>query len=123
MDHKVSSEVSESRLQHGYAVVVQDFFSYWIQSHATIEKSADDTKKILQRFSPQSQPLGIIYTDISLEIMSACEDHSWDHNKSIPPHWSESNGMAQSAVRRVKEVSASVLVQFGARQWNVKLEK
>ena len=41
----------------------------------------------------------------------ACEDHSWNHYTSTP-HRSETNGIAERAVRRVKE-STAVLLQSG----------
>ena len=42
----------------------------------------------------------------------ACEDLSWNHCTS-PPHQSETNGVAERAVRRVKEGTSVVLLQTG----------
>ena len=56
-DHTVLNEDHESRLQHRYAVVVQDFYSYWIQIYPTRNKSAGVTKKTLHQFMlPSEQP-------------------------------------------------------------------
>ena len=41
---------------------------------------------------------------------SACEDLSWNHCTSTP-HRSETNGIAERAVRRVKEGTSAVLLQ------------
>ena len=56
--------------------------------------------------------LKFIYTDNSLEFDKACEDLSWDHCTSTP-HRSETNGIAERAVRRVKEGTSVVLLQSG----------
>ena len=53
-----------------------------------------------------------IYTDNSLEFGKACEDLSWNHCTSTP-HRSETNGIAERAVRWVKEGTAAVLLQSG----------
>ena len=54
----------------------------------------------------------VIYTDNSLEFGKACEDLSWNHCTSTP-HRSETNGIAERAVRRVKEGTSAVLLQSG----------
>ena len=43
----------------------------------------------------------VIYIDNSLEFGKACEDLSWNHCTSTP-HRSETNGIAERAVHRVK---------------------
>ena len=45
----------------------------------------------------------VINTDNSFEFGKACEDLSWNHCTSTP-HRSETNGTAERAVRRVKNV-------------------
>ena len=47
---------------------------------------------------------------IPLEFGKACEDLSWNHCTSTP-HRSETNGIAERAVRRVKEGISAVLLQ------------
>ena len=54
----------------------------------------------------------VIYTDNSLEFGKACEELSWNHCTSTP-HRSETNGIAERAVRRVKERTSVVLLQSG----------
>ena len=57
----------------------------------------------------------VIYTDNSLEFGKVCEDLSWNHCTSTP-HRSETNGIAESAVRRVKEGTSAVLLQSGLNE-------
>ena len=53
-----------------------------------------------------------IYTDNSSEFGKSCEDLSWNHCTSTP-HRSETIGIAERAVRRVKEGTSAVLLQSG----------
>ena len=54
----------------------------------------------------------VIYTDNSLEFGKSCEELSWNHCTSTP-HRSETHGIAERAVRRVKEGTSAVLLQSG----------
>ena len=54
----------------------------------------------------------VIYTDNSSEFGKSCEELSWNHCTSTP-HRSETNGIAERAVRRVKEGTSAVLLQSG----------
>ena len=47
----------------------------------------------------------------SIEFGTACEDLSWNHTST--PHRSETNGIAERAVRRIKEGTFAVLLQSG----------
>ena len=70
-------------------------------------------QKVLE---PDRKPK-VIYTDNSLEFGKACEDLSWNHCTSTP-HRSETTGIAERAVRRVKEGTSAVLVQSGLdKEW------
>ena len=69
----------------------------------------------MQKFlEPDGNPK-VIYTDNSLEFGKACEDLSWNHCTSTP-HRSETNGIAETAVRRVKEGTSAVLLQSGLNE-------
>ena len=52
------------------------------------------------------------FSDTSLEVGKSCEDLSWNHRTSTP-HRSETNGIAEGAVRRVKEGTSALLLQSG----------
>ena len=59
----------------------------------------------------------VIHTDSSLEFGESCEELSWNHCASTP-HRSETNGIAERAVRSVKEGTPAVLLQSGlADEW------
>ena len=59
----------------------------------------------------------VIYTDNSLEFGRSCEKLSWNHCTSTP-HRSETNGIAERAVRRVKEETSAVWLQSGlGNEW------
>ena len=102
-DHKVLSDNCESRNSHRYAVVVQDLATQW------------ETQRSLQKFLEPERKPKVIYTDNSLEFGTACEDLSWNHCTSSP-HRSETNGIAERAVRRVKEGTSAVLLQSGLNE-------
>ena len=52
----------------------------------------------------------VIYTDNSWEFGKSCEELSWNHCASTP-HRSETDGIAERAVRGVKEGTSAVLLQ------------
>ena len=114
-DHKVLSDKCESRNNHRYAVVVQDLASQWIQAYPCKTKTSQETQISLQKFLEPERKPKVIYTDISLEFGKACEDLSWNHCTSTP-HRSETNGIAERAVRRVKEGTSVVLLQSGLNE-------
>ena len=109
-DHKVLSEGCESRNNHRYAVVVQDLATQWMQSYRCKTKTSQETQRSLPKFLEPDRILKVIYTDNSLEFGKSCEDLSWKHCTSTP-HRSETNGIAERAVRRVKEGTSAVLLQ------------
>ena len=111
-DHKVLSDNCESRNNHRYAVVVQDLATQWIQAYPCKNKTSQETQRSLQKFLEPERKPKVIYTDNSLEFGKACEDLSWNHCTSTP-HRSETNGIAERAVRRVKEGTSAVLLQSG----------
>ena len=114
-DHKVLSDNCESRNNHRYAVVVQDLATQWIQSYPCKTITLQETQRSLQKFLEPSWKPKVIYTDNFLEFGKACEDLSWNHRTSTP-HRSETNGIAERAVRRVKEGTSAVLLQSGLNE-------
>ena len=110
--HKVLSEGCETRNNHRFAVVVQDLATQWIQLYPCKTKTSQETQRSLQKFLEPNRKPKVIYTDNSLEFGKSCEDLSWNHCTSTP-HRSETNGIAERAVRRVKEGTSAVLLQSG----------
>ena len=56
----------------------------------------------------------VIYTDNSLEFGKSCEDLSWNHVRR--PLTVQKHGVAERAVRRVKEGTSAVLLQSGLNE-------
>ena len=114
-DHEVLSEESESRNNHRHAVVVQDLATQWSQSYLCKTKSSQETLKSLLKFLEPARKHKVIYTDNSLEFGRSCEELSWNHCTSTP-HRSETHGIDERAVRRVKEGTYAVLLQSGLNE-------
>ena len=68
--------------------------------------------KELQKFLELIRKPKIIYSDNVFEFGKDCEDLSWNHCTSTPHH-SETNGIADRAVRRINEGTCAVLLQSG----------
>ena len=92
-DHKVFNDNCESRNNHRYAVGVKDIATQWIQTCPCKTKTSQETQKSLQKFLEPERNLKVIYTDNSLEFVTR----------------SETNGIAERAVRRAKEGTSAVL--------------
>ena len=95
--------------------MVQDLATQWIQACPCKTKTSQETQRSLQKFLEPNRKPKVIYTDNSLEFGKACEDLSWNHCTSTP-HRSETNGIAERAVRRVKEGTSAVLLQSGLNE-------
>ena len=108
-DHKVFHEGCESGDNHRYAVVVQDLAT---RSYPCKTKTCQEREKSLRKFHEPSEKKEVIYTDNSWKFGKFCEDSSWNHRTSTP-HRSETNGIAERAVRSIKEETAAVLLQSG----------
>ena len=111
-DHKVLNEGCDSRDNQRYAVVVQDLATQWIQSFPSETKTSHETEKSLQKFLEPSQKPKVFHTGNSLEFDKSCEDLSWNHRTSTL-YRSETNGIAERAIRRVKDGTSAALLQSG----------
>ena len=76
---------------------------------------ARNTTRSLQKFLEPDRNLKSFTHRQSLEFGKACEDLSRSHCTSTP-HRSETNGIAERAVRRVKEGTSAVLLQSGLKE-------
>ena len=109
-DHMILSKGDKSRHNDRVACVVQDQHTKYLMSFAAPTKSAIDTKKAFQRFlGPQVKPKHV-YTDGSEEFERALKDFDILCDTSTP-YRAETNGIAERAVRRVKEGTSCALVQ------------
>ena len=114
-DHKVLSDNCESRNNRRYAVVAQDLGTQWIQAYPCKTKTSQETQRSLQKFLEPNRKPKVIYIDNSLEFGKACKDLSWNYCTSTP-HRSVTNGIAERAVRRVKEGTSAVSLQSGLNE-------
>ena len=97
--------------------MVQDLAIQWIQAYPCKTKTSQETQRSLQKFLEPERNPKVIYTDNSREFGLSCEDLSWNHCTSTP-HSSETNGIAERAVRGVKEGTSAVLLQSGLdKEW------
>ena len=97
---------------HGEELLRQlAFHQKYRRSHNETEVLfSQESQRSLQKFLEPERKPKVIYTDNSLEFGKACEDLSWNLCTSSP-HRSETNGIAERAVRRVKEGTSAVLLQ------------
>ena len=102
VDHNVFNEEGESRNNHRYAAVVQNCDTHWTQSYPCKTQTSQEKEKSSRKFLEPSQKPKVIYTDTSLEFGKSCEEFSWNHRTSAL-HRSETHGISETAVRRVKE--------------------
>ena len=93
----------------------QDLATQWIQAYPCKTKTSQETQRSLQKFLEPERKPKVIYTHNSLEFGKACDYLSWNHCTSTP-HRSETNGIAERAVRRVKEGTSAVLLQSGLNE-------
>ena len=112
-DHKVLSEGCDCRNNHGNAVVVQDLVTQWIQSYPCKTKLLRKHNGACRSSWSQIGSLKSFMLTIPWNLAKACEDLSWNHCTSTP-HRSETNGIAERAVRGVKEGTSAVLLQSGS---------
>ena len=75
----------------------------WLQSYPCKSKTSQDAQKSLMKFLEPTRKPKVIYTDNSWEFGKSCEESTTDR--------SETNGVAERAVRRVKEGTSAVLLQ------------
>ena len=86
-------------------------------------KTFQETENSLQKFLEPARKPKVIYADNSIEFGKYCEDLSWNHCRSTP-HRSETNGIAERAVRKIKEGTSAVVLQSGLDEkwWAASME-
>ena len=110
--HKVSTrEVNLERITDTQSCL-QDLATQWIQSYPCTTKTSQETEWSLQKFLEPTDKPKVIYSDNSVEFGKSCEELLWNHRTSTS-HQSETHGIAERAVRRIKEGTSVVLLQSG----------
>ena len=92
--------------------MVQDLDTQCNQSYPCKTKTPQEAEKSVQKFLEPSEKPKVIYIDNSSEFGKSCEELFWSHRNSTP-YLSETNGIAERAVRRVEEGTSAVLLQSG----------
>ena len=107
-DHKVLSDNCEFSQQ---SPDLQSWCRTWPPSGSSHirakQKTSQENQRSLQNFLEPDRKPKVIYTDNSLEFRKSCENLSWNHCTSTL-HRSETNGIAERAVHRVKESILSI---------------
>ena len=74
-------------------------------------------RRMYESLQSPSQKPKVIHRYNLLEFGKLCEELSWNHRTTTPSQ-SEASGIAERAVRRIKEVTSAVLLQSGlAEKW------
>ena len=110
LDHKILNGQDESRDHDRVICVITDRFTKWIQAYPANNKSSFETKKALQKFLGPQGDAKHVYSDNSKEIAKACDDIGLSADTSVP-HRKQTNGIAENAVRKVKEGTSCALAQ------------
>ena len=114
MHHAILNEADQSRPQDKTALIIQDRAANWLAGYPSRTKNAEDTATSFRKFlGPQCQAQHV-FTDGSKEFEKALSDTTICklHDTSTP-HRPQTNGVAERAVRRVKEGTSCALVQSG----------
>ena len=116
-DHKSLADDQSARNGARYALIIQDEYTKWIQAYATKTRSHEEVVLAFSRFMPLNTKPRHVYVDNAPELLKALEEMRWNHDTSTP-HRPETNGVAERAVRRVKEGTSAILLQSGlTEEW------
>ena len=97
-NQKNLSENCESRINHRYAVVVQDLTTQSIQSYPCKTKTFQKIQRSMQKFLESNRKLEVVCIHNSLKFIKGCQDFSWNHCTSTP-HRSETHGIAERSAQ------------------------
>ncbi|MDP7560267.1 MAG: DNA cytosine methyltransferase, partial [Planctomycetota bacterium] len=111
-DHAIINEDDKSREEDRVALVILDRATQWLQSYATKTKNTEDTTAGFLRFLGPQQKAQHVYTDNSKEFRKSLKGLGISHDTATP-HRPQTNGIAERAVRRVKEGTSCALQQSG----------
>ena len=90
---------------------MQDLATQWIQAYPCKTQASQEAMRCLRMFLDSKASPKVIYSDNSRIFGKACEDQ-WNRC-TCTPHRSETNGIAERAVRSVKEGTSAILLYSG----------
>lgn len=99
---KILHEEHETRSHDQVAFIIQDRFTQWLQGYLCKNKSGHETTMKVKEFLGPQVECKYAYTDGSQEQEWALNKLGVLHDKSTPIR-PQTNGVAERAVRRVKE--------------------
>ena len=101
-------DVNESRNNHRYAVAVQDLATQWIQSYHVKQKTSQEMQKSLQKILEPTRNQKSFTLTIPWNLASLAKNYPGIFVRRL--HRSETDGIAERAVRRIKEGTPAVLL-------------
>ena len=101
-----------SRKGDKVALIIQGSVTKWIDCFPSAFKSMEQTMRALQNFVGPKDVARRLYSDNSGELETAALKPMWRHDTATPNR-PQTNGVAESAVRRVLEGTRAVLLQSG----------
>ena len=108
------------KVNHATIIDTPWWYKTWQHSgynHARANQNLSSRPEEHMKFLDPTRKAKVIYTDTSLECGKSCEELSWNRCTSTP-HRSQTIGIVDSAVRRVKEGTSAVLMQSGlGNEW------
>lgn len=111
-DHGIINEHDESRTHDKNVCIIQDRATHWIQGYPAKTKNADDARIAFEKILGPELRAKHVYTDNSKEFERALKDLKLPHDTSTP-YRPQTNGVAERAVRRVKEGTIVQILQSG----------
>ena len=111
-DHKILTDENESRCGHKNALIVQGDCTNRLHSYPIKTKETPATMSCLPIFLLPSQKRVIITQTFPEEFVRTGQNVQWNHDTRTPHPW-ETNGVAERAVRRVREGTAIAQVHGG----------
>ena len=114
-DHKVFNEEGESRNNHLYAVVARSCHSVGSILSVQNKNFSGDGQEFKKVFLEPSQSQKSFTQTIHWSLENSVKNYHGTSRTSTP-HRSETNGIADRAVRRGKEGTSAVLLQSGSHE-------